>query len=176
MSEYVKGGRFTPASHKSMIANVAETVLYTPHWSAKHGTLWLVPDIQNASHIWCSGGPGSRGLGGHEKTFPLVKAIGGSITLKGPFHANPHDLFNETGIDMRNQIWSWGVLGRRFDHDANSGRDVIADLVYIDTIAMPGVIDRVERLGQTLIDLGYEEELFYYSETAGGCGYGKVNL
>lgn len=172
--DYVLGGRFTPNAHKSRILPEPDGMTWTPHWAATSRTLWLVPDNSNASHIWCSGGEGSRGLGGNNKAFPLTKAIGGFVTLNGPWHANPTDLFKETGIDLRHNLTTWGVLGRGFTHDSNSGRDVITDLVYIDATPMPGTLDRIEATGRAMMEQNGEPQLYFYSESYGGCGYGMV--
>jgi len=171
MTDYITGGNFYPNSHTSRLAYRPHDVRYTPRLSNDGQTLWLVPDNDNAHYIWCSGGIGSRGLGGSSKEFPLIDAIGGVITLKGPWHANPTDLYKETGCDLRGKHETWGVLATGFTHDSNSGRDVLTGLIHIDPSPIIGAFDRIEQLGKSMTT---HEKLFYYSESVGGSSYGRV--
>src|SRR5690606_10463847 len=94
--------------------------------TGKEGTIWLY-DPTNASNTYCSGGKGSRGFGGSTVQFTLSNGRG-TISLIGPWHSNADNLFEETGVDLRNKFYTWGCVGTGMEYDGNSGQTRITNI------------------------------------------------
>lgn len=173
----VLGGEFVSSRPYTQIAAQSEDVQprYNIH-IGKDKRIWLVTTDQDPDHIIVQGGPGSQGYGGADLVFTLANGVD-KITLHGPWHSNPYSLFEQTGIDLRTKIISWGVIGRGLQFRAAnsySSDSVITDLVYFDKAPTQGVYDRIQNLAKEMSD-AEGIPLYYHMRTYGGSSTGPVN-
>jgi len=162
------GGKFI-ADYYSMHSGqeVAQSNLYKIALG-KTGRIWL---YSTADNIYVQGGPNSDGFGGALLEFKLQNGCD-SIKLKGAWHAESSGLFADTGVDIRDQNLTIGVIGRARSHD--KGRSVIEDIIWFDKEPVYGIFDRVDKLA---VKLSHErkEVLYYHKQSMGGSSCGPVN-
>lgn len=140
----------------------------------KSGKIWLTLANGSADMMLVEGGPNSRGFGG--ATLQCKLEDGTIQELTGPWSSNTESLFADTGIDLRNKIITWGVIGRwrdfprttRIDH-----RNIIGGLIEFDSEPTAGIFERIETRAR---ELAYQRDeiLFYYSQSFGGSSCGSV--
>lgn len=137
----------------------------------KSGKRWLVADQEDAAaNVYVEGGPNSDGFGGRTLTFPLVD--GSEVKLKGPWHTNSEALYADTGIDVRNQHYTFVVVSR----DRKYGRNfetICVDVLYCDEAPLLGSFHRGDLLAREWArQLG--QPVYIYSQSAGGSHSGQV--
>ncbi len=140
----------------------------------KSGCIWLYAVQDNsADNIYVSGGKNSDGFAGRTLTFPLID--GKELKLAGPWHANSHDLFKDTGIDLRDKNLTFVVIGLgRETKKTEKGRlDIMLDVIYKDKEPTIGYFDRGDRLAQEIANK-IKRPVFYYIQSCGGSSSSKI--
>jgi hypothetical protein len=138
---------------------------------SKSGKVWLVADQPNAgANVYVEGGPNSDGFGGATLTFPLVD--GSEIKLKGPWHTNAGALYSDTGVDVRNQHYTFVVVSRRRESGEHYEM-IMADVLYKDEASVLGSFDRGKGIARKLLSEMALDSVALYSESEGGssCGF-----
>lgn len=140
----------------------------------KSGTTWIIPPAGRkfrATDIHCRDEKDPRrseGYGGRTLEFPLVD--GSVCALQGPWHSNADSLFEDTGIDLREQHQTWVVVARRQEHRRHMARAYL-DIVHVDPEPVEGHFDRGQHLAEKLAD-ELCEPLTVYRESRGGASMG----
>lgn len=129
---------------------------------------WFYRDVKFAAgNIYADGGPGSEGMGGRTCRFELED--GTHYDSIGPWMGNANDLFNQTGVDLRNRHASRLILARRVEYPKNEYfvRPDMLDVVHFEEDFIEGTFDRANILAQEIANkMG--EKLHYFIETSGG--------
>ena len=139
----------------------------------KSGTIWFVPDSGNSDLIHCSNSD-KNGYGGSTIEFKMVD---GSIEkIVGPWHSNPDGLFSDTGVDLRNNSWTFGCVScyrenKGYCVDGISG--IMTSIVYLDTEWTKGSFNRIEDLAKELAAKNHRD-YYYYSASSGGASAGMI--
>ena len=162
------GGKFI-ADYYQMFSGqeVAQSNLYKIALG-KTGRIWL---YSTADNIYVQGGPNSEGFGGALLEFKLENGCD-SVKLKGAWHTESTSLFVDTGVDIRDQNLTIGVIGRKRGYD--NGRAVIEDIIWFDKEPVYGTFDRVDKLADKLSH-ERKEVLYYHKQSMGGSCCGPVN-
>jgi hypothetical protein len=134
----------------------------------KSSEIWL---YNTGDNVYTQGGPNSDGFGGRSLKFTLSNGYD-FIELKGPWHANSDALFKATGIDIRNQHLTIGVIGK--SRSWNNGRCVIEDILYFDKEPKFGCYDRVRKLAEDMAS-SMNETIYYHMSSISGASNGPVN-
>lgn len=152
----------------------AESVKYHVY-TGKNGVRYLVGDVKEAGdYVYKEGGPGSKGFGGREITFPLVE--GGELKLVGPWKIDSTDLFEATGVDVRGTIPAWYVVSidRKYQ-GRNHTELVMIDVLFEDDKPysyrdrMELGLEHPETMARRFADeLGHSVQL-HWSTKSGGC-------
>lgn len=152
----------------------------------KSGKRWLYSAVDQdvASFVYVEGGPGSKGFGGRELRFELVE--GGEVLLTGPWHSNADAMFHDTGIDVRDKMFSFCVIAKRrgrikFTRETAWGpreftRDTLEDVLYRDEAPVLATFERpdIKEMAEWFADvLGHS--VYLYKETRGGSSNGPVD-
>jgi hypothetical protein len=113
------------------------------------GTIWLVADGPGKGDaVYCSGGPGSQGFGGATLRFELVD--GGVEMLTGPWHTNADALFSHTGVDVRDQFLTFGIVAEEREHVAGRwGANYYDKIIHHDSEPIVGTYDRIHNIAKT---------------------------
>lgn len=142
----------------------------------KTGHTWYIPvnDPEAGANIHVDvHNPQSDGYGGRVIEFLLED--GSVAKAKGPWHSNADSLFEDTGVDLRNTLWTFIVIGRGMD----GWPTVVRDVVYQDPPkGKIGNFDRWQEVVRSLVADGIVkdgEKLFYYSQSRGGSSAGMVH-
>lgn len=137
----------------------------------KNGRTYLVADQPDAgANIYVEGGPNSDGFGGRTLTFPLVE--GGEVKLKGPWHTNSEDLFQQTGVDVRDRHYTFVVISRRRESGKNY-ESICADVLYRDIEPQLGPFHRGDLLAREWARK-LNQKVHLYSQSQGGSSSGFV--
>lgn len=155
-----------------MICGSAEAESRKYHkYLGKNGRTYLVADQPDAgANIYVEGGPNSDGFGGRTLTFPLVD--GGEIKLKGPWHTNSGDLFANTGVDVRDQHYTFVVISRGRESGEHY-ESIMVDVLYKDDEPQLGSFHRGDSLAREWArEIG--APVFLYSQSSGGSSCGQV--
>lgn len=145
----------------------------------KDGRIYLVADQPDAAaNIYVAADPeelkpgyrGFQGFGGRTLTFKLVDDT--ELKLKGPWHTNSQDLFNNTGVDVRDKNYTFVVISR----DRKSGKNyesIMVDVLYMDDGPQLGYFHRGDSLArQWAQHLGVP--VYCFSQSSGGSSCGQV--
>lgn len=139
----------------------------------KSGKRWIVADRKNAGeYVYVEGGPNSDGFGGRTIKFDLTD--GTSVSLKGPWHSNPEALFADTGVDVRDQFYTYCVIAK--DRAYPNNRLVMVDVLYRDYDLVLGTFDRpdVDAMAKMFAnELGHSVQV--HKITHGGSSTAPVN-
>lgn len=129
----------------------------------KNNTIWYIPQIKNVGSWIHASDNDKSGYGGSKKKFLLQD---GSIDeVIGPWHSNPDALFRSTGKDLRDQVYTFVVIGTGRDHNK------ILNVIYEDPSPQVGVFNRGEQLANNYAnDLGKTVILYSKSETGSSTG------
>lgn len=134
----------------------------------KLGKIWLYAVQDNpADNIYVSGGKNSDGFGGRSISFTLED---GTIEeLSGPWHTNSDDLYNNTGIDLRDKHLTFVVIGkgRKTLRTKQGWVDIILDVLYKDDKPTIGKFERGEVIAQKLANK-LKQTVYCYSQSQGG--------
>lgn len=120
----------------------------------KSGNTWLVPTLGDPSKIHLDRhDPKSKGYGGSTLTFRLDN--GEEYSVKGPWNSNSDSLYHDTGIDLRNNHKSRGIVALKRevpeDRSRYSSMDYIyKDVLHLDEDMVRGSFNRVEDIGQKI--------------------------
>lgn len=149
----------------------AESKVYQKVQSTKGKNTYYVPvnGSERAGNIYVDPhDPKSEGFAGRVISFPLED--GTVDEVKGPWHTNCDALFEETGLDLRNEHRTFVVLGMGRTYEDH--KTVITDVIYQDPEGgLVGSFDRYKEL-----ELQYPEAEQYYSESRGGSSCGQTTL
>lgn len=129
--------------------------------------IWLVPVNNDPSMIHVhTQSPSSQGYGGSNIEF---KIDDGSIYMvKGPWRSNTEDLFLETGLDLRKNHETFGIiaLDRRSVKHKPMQYDYF-DVLHMDDGPVIGEFDRIEKMAQIKAN-DLNKNVYYQVQTAGG--------
>lgn len=155
-----------------MICGSAEAESRRYHkYIGKSGKIWLVADQEDAAaNVYVEGGPNSDGFAGRTLTFPLVD--GSEIKLKGPWHTNSDSLFQDTGVDVRNRVYTFVVIGRRVEYGEHY-ETICADVIFKDDEPQLGSFHRGDELGRQFARQEGKPVYVVRQSKGGGC-YGFV--
>lgn len=155
-----------------MICGSAEAESRRYHkFVSRSGRIYLVADQEDAAaNIYAEGGPNSDGFGGRTLTFTLVDDT--KLELKGPWHTNSQDLFNNTGVDVRDQHYTFVVISRRRESGEHY-ESIMVDVLYRDGGPKLGSFHRGDILAREWArEIG--APVFLYSQSKGGSSCGQV--
>jgi len=132
--------------------------------------IWYIPIQDNAAddlHVFIKNKGGKigsfEGYGGATLNFLLED--GTTDAVKGPWHSNSLSLFNDTGIDLRNNTITIGAIGKDRTFEGNT--TFLEDVLYEDTDWVLGSFNRIKDMAQEFADkLGIK--VWYYSQSTGG--------
>lgn len=133
---------------------------------------WLVPTDGDPSKIhYDPKNPNSQGYANRELTFDLED--GTEYKCIGPWNSNSEDLFNSTGIDLRDNHMIQGIIAlKREKHPDFPNQHMMhlyKDILYVDEEPKAGKYMRVDNLAQEFADK-YKIDVFYqYRSSGGGC-------
>jgi hypothetical protein len=140
--------------------------------TGKSGRNWYIAIDSPAENVYISpkseenapGYKGFRGFGGRTLKFELED---GTVDhVKGPWASNTDSLFADTGVDVRDQHVTFGVISRGISYD-DQCRTIMTDVIYIDYEPLKGPFDRIKNLAKEFANK--EGKLVrYYSESKGG--------
>lgn len=139
-------------------------------------SVWYIStnDASPASHIYVASkdpevNKKSQGFAGRTITFNLED---GSVDkVQGPWHTNSDSLYKETGVDLRDQHLTFGVIGKGYEGNLRESR--ILNVLHKDEDWTLGEFNRIQKLAQALANkLG--EELYVYQQSQGGSSQGPV--
>lgn len=137
----------------------------------KNGRTYLVADQPDAgANVYVEGGPNSDGFGGRTLTFPLVD--GGEVKLKGPWHTNSGDLYQQTGVDVRDKHYTFVVVSRRRESGKNY-ESVCVDVLYKDAEPQLGSFHRGDLIAREWARK-LDQKVHLYSASKGGSSSGFV--
>ena len=127
---------------------------------------WIIPTNGEPSEIHSHNAP-HTGYGGRVLFFPLDEEDK-LYKAKGPWHRNADDLFAATGIDLRNNHLTLGIVAlerRSVKHKgmANDYRGIL----HLDENEIRGEFDRIPKLAQKIAN-ERGEDVVYQVITAGG--------
>ena len=108
----------------------------------------------------------SKGYCGNSVTFNLDD--GSILTLEGPWHSNPEELFFDTGIDIRGKHSTQVYLSTRVDFNPD-----LHNSLYYEEEPHEGFFNRGELLAQEFAN-ELNKPIFYITKTAGGSHSGSV--
>lgn len=132
----------------------------------KNGKIYLVALQENsADNIYVEGGPNSDGFGGRTLTFTLED--GSTLSLKGPWRTNSHDVFAQTGVDIRDKHYTFGVIAKSHENCSKSWMGKLVDIVYEDDGWTLGPFDRIEQFAQKMAN-EQNCRFYFYSESMSG--------
>lgn len=143
------------------------------------GMTWLIPAITiipaRADHIYRTAFKDvtkvGRGFAGATLIMPLLN--GEDFPLRGGWHGNAKDLFEDTGIDTFNLHKTYGAVGT---HRAKKGSDLVG-ILYKDTRPKIGHLDRISRIAQDIANEINEPVFASYLSAGGGlCGQIKPEV
>lgn len=138
----------------------------------KSGRIWLVQATAPVDGwIYVSDtDPDSRGFAGGSMTWN-VPSQNCKITLRGPWHASPSDLYEDTGVDVRDQNLSQGVVSRGITH-GNAGicSALYSDVLHFDDTPVVGLSCRVKSIAQELANKHQEKLKWWSAHSRGGMG------
>jgi len=144
----------------------------------KSGNTWLVADQENAAeNVYVTNNPqnttsssqGFEGFGVATLSMPLVD--GTTFLLHGGWHSNADALFADTGVDVRNQTYTFVVLSKeRVTMDDGSYRTIMRDVVYKDEKPTLGSYYRYREIVKR-----YPEANYVYSSSRGGSSCGLIS-
>jgi len=139
----------------------------------KSGRYWYIPVTDcPADNIYVSAHPdenmpgfkGFRGFGGAILTFHLVN--GKKDEVQGPWHSNSTALLNDTGIDIRDQHLTQGIISTEREWTSFSD-GLYKNVLYHDIKPSLGYFDRIDTLAQKYANK-LNKIVYYAVKTAGG--------
>jgi hypothetical protein len=143
----------------------------------KSGNTWLVSTEDDAaSNVYVTNNPKNTsnskdsmaGFGGATLSFPLVD--GTTFELHGGWHSNSDALFSDTGVDVRDKLYTFVVLSKGREFPKNGyWMGVMTDVVYKDEKPTLGNYYRYKELIKQ-----YPEAKFQYMESSGGSVSGMI--
>lgn len=141
-----------------------------------NGTHWLwAANVPNpGDYIYCRGTglERSRGFGGSTLTFKLVD--GKTLSLQGPWHSNSKAMFRETGIDIRDKHYTFGVISRDYDYNKGNG-GIMKDVLYQDNDWKISEYSRIQDMAKEWAQKLGRDVAYYQSGLGGSCrGWGRV--
>ena len=140
----------------------AQTGIYTKV-KGKRRT-WFYRD---ADHIYCTPLPqeGYQGMAGATLTFHLPNDL--TEDVKAPWATNSSGLYKDTGIDIRDQHLTKGVISVERD------KSILKTLLHKDLNWSKGPHNRIETLAQYYANL-LNRTLFYFCKFYGGSSLGPI--
>jgi len=136
------------------------------------GRTWLYAIQPNAGdNIYVSASPyeletdynGFRGFSG--STLKFVLKDDSILELKAPWHSNSESLFEDTGIDLRDQHLTFVVIGLGIESD--NYKETITDVIYKDSKPHVGLFEWGKLYAQELANQ-FKQRVVCYTRTAGG--------
>jgi len=136
----------------------------------KSGGLWLVPNTGNSDSIYHSG-EDKTGFCGSTLEFPLIDGTVAKIV--GPWHSNSDGLFNDTGIDLRENSWTFGCISFTREYDVQNLSGIMTSIMHLDKEWTKGSFDRITDMAKKLA-LENKRDYYYYSASSGGASSGMI--
>jgi len=130
--------------------------------------IWLYSD---AAHIY-NGFPfpnDSRGMAG--AIIPFTTIDGKIILLFGPWHSNTDTLYARTGVDLRDQHITRGLVALKRDWTQNDFE--YSGILYLDKEGTAGKYHRILEIGKRFAQ-ELSETVFVFTQTNGGSCHAVV--
>jgi len=168
-----KPGEFVTEDYR-MFSGQGEAVSNKYHkYLGKSGNTWLVADNDHAAeNVYVTANPKNikgNGFGGATLKMPLVE--GGEFLLNGGWNGNSEALFEDTGIDVRNQCRTFVVLSKEMVYtDDDTYRTILRDIVYMDKEPTLGLFSRNKELIKK-----FPEAKYCYMQSRGGSCCGAIH-
>lgn len=126
---------------------------------------WFYKDVD---HIYCTPLPheGSRGMAGATLTFHLPEGL--TEDVKAPWMTNASALFAATGIDLRFDYLTFGVIS------VERHKAILKTILHKDETWTKGPYFRIRDLAQYYAN-SLNITLFYFCKSFGGSSLGPVN-
>ena len=136
----------------------------------KSGMTWLIPAITiipaQGDHIYRTAYKDvtkvGRGFAGATLVLPLLN--GNDFTLRGGWHGNSKDLYEDTGIDTFNLHKTYGAVGL---HRGKGGSDLVG-ILYKDSTPKIGRLDRISHIAQDIANELNQDVFVSYLSYGGG--------
>ena len=126
-------------------------------------------------NIYVTARPIEKGYRGFWQGYTLnFKLEDGTIdSVQGPWYSNSNSLFLDTGYDIRDKHYTFGVISRAMESVSNPYSAIMKDVIYKDEGPVIGNFNRVEKLAE---DFANKEgkPIFCYSESSGGSSRGMI--
>lgn len=127
---------------------------------------WFVPNNGNPSKINWHNPRDENGYGGSVVKFPLED--GSICDVKGPWCRTADTLFEVTGIDLRNNHLTFGIIALERQSVKHKGMtNDYKGVLYVDEDETVGDFDRIPKLAQKMAN-ERGENVVYQVITAGG--------
>ena len=181
--EYLEG--YFDEEEYRMISGIAEQQMHEYHaWQSPTRPdiywLWSATVVNSGDYVYTgSTEVHQEGFGGRNMEFPLVG--GGSVILKGPWHAGSGGLFTATKgkIDLRDRHHTYGCIAEEREPMPNRGhyshQQRYTKLVHKDEHWILGTFDRIEALAEELTQ-SWGRPFYYYSKSHGGSIAGRTRV
>lgn len=149
-----------------LICAVAEAEAHKYNYIKKgNATYFWAADVENSGDfIYCAFPDDKTGFA--ERILSFETLAGEVIHVAGPWHSNPQYLFEETGIDLRNKCYTFGIIA-----EERITVDYYTD--YYDKVHLTentwqlGTYDRIEALAKEYANL-YGKPMYFASVSIGG--------
>jgi len=135
---------------------------------------WVYPinALSPASRVHCSANPrenepgyqGFRGYGGSTLTFILED--GSQERMTGPWHTTAEALYEDTGVDIRNQYLTYVIVAKKRKLDEKY-RTIYEDVVYQDKKPKIGKFHRGNFIAMKLAKK-LKRKLYLFRQSMGG--------
>ena len=176
--EYLEG-EFDTGGYQ-MVSGIADqqAIEFYCAKEVRPGYWYLWADVPNSGdHIYCgSTKQKEEGFGGRTMIFPIGKVEGETVELKllGPWHTNGDDLFNKTGVDLRDKHHTWGCIAEEQDNEGLQWpRYKYTKLIHVDREPVLGKFRRIQTLAEELT-ARYRRPLYYHDASRGGSSSGRT--
>lgn len=135
-----------------------------PQLTADDGIRWIIPaGLHRADNIVHFDPKNKNGFGG--ATIQLPMDNGSTITLKGPWTSNPVALYNDTGVDIRNECVTFGTVSKvpiPYNNLLNT-----KSLLHLDTTPVIGTLDRIWKIAKRYAN-DLQQSVYAISSTSNG--------
>lgn len=132
----------------------------------KSGRTWLVPIERFAGdNVHVSGRKESQGYGGSTLTFTLED--GSTIDLKGPWHSNAGNLYEDTGLDIRDKHATRVFIAEAIEYVEGDYYPMLSGILHEDLDFQEGSFDRGTDIAKDFANK-LNKPVYYYVQTGGG--------
>lgn len=105
----------------------------------------------NPFSVWVEDG---EGCSGRTVTYEMLK--GDTEVVKGPWNTNAHDLLKQTGVDITQNFFSFGLVIEREDIEKFKNGEEIEPVISDKDWTKGSYEGGVERMRELVLDIGLE--------------------